>query len=252
MSRKFLFFAILRQIGDVPFLLDLGDEMKLRLDVGSTSRDYIFSMRMSALLLAVIFVCNTGCTTTRSTPLSRDGNNKLQKDLQPSPKGIPITIKVPTHLDVTIHETYYLENVATSDDAGKQKFADLREVKTTNRNLWVEVTPIETEKVFTVDWKRPLSGTLDYSAELGEDQYFDKLGATTNDSSITDVTGLIGQITQTVIATAAPVGNDTNLLTDDRVVAHAKFDIDDCDFEEQVLAFVSHHLNNCNDCQGQR
>lgn len=207
----------------------------------------VFTKYVAAFFLVTCLGLSSGCTTTRSTPVSRNGNGKLQKDLASSPKGIPITIKVPTHLDVTIHETFYLENVASDI----KEFADLREVQMRNRNLWVEVTPRETEKVFTVDWKRPLSGTLAYSATLGDDQYFDALGATSTDNSITDVTGLIGQVAQLAAPTANEIP-DTDLLTDDRVVAHARFDIDDCDFEQQVLNFVQHHLNNCNDCQGIR
>ena len=213
----------------------------------SAREDCIFTIFAPALLLVVFFVCSLGCTTTRSTPVSRDVSGKLRKDLEPSPKGIPITIKVPTHLDITIHETFYLENVATEDD----EHADLREVQMRNRNLWVEVTPIETEKVFTVDWKRPLSGTLGYTATLGDDQYFDALGANTDDSSISDVTGLLSQVAQTAAPTANEI-DDTDLLTDDRVVAHARFDVDDCDFEQQVMSFVQLHLNGCNDCQGQK
>jgi hypothetical protein len=37
-------------------------------------------------------------------------------------------------------------------------------------------------------------------------------------------------------------------MTKERVVAIAMFDINACDFEDQVRTFVEHHVNQCHDC----
>ena len=114
--------------------------------------------RISLLLFLAI---STGCTTSRSTMLNRHEDGLFTKNCDVPTRGIPITLKVPTHLDVTIIETYYLEDRS----AGETKFADLREVPMNgHRNLTVETKTIETEKVFTVDWIRPAAGVLEYGA----------------------------------------------------------------------------------------
>ena len=192
----------------------------------------------------LLFVC--GCTTVRSTPLSRTESDTLYKDMErPQPQGVPITLKVPTHVDVYIMETYYLQDASKDDN-----YVDLVEVPMQRRNLWVQIKTIETEKVFTVDWKRPFSGTLDYSASMSDEQYFTQLGAKITDNTIKDVTSAFSSIVGKRTSAKGEVGAD--LIIDDRVVAFERFDIDACDFEQQVLTFVHHHLNACHDCEGPR
>lgn len=214
-------------------------------------------MRAQNLLMIVFLVALTGCTSIRSLPLNRSPDDEFTKN-QPIPfKGIPITMKVPTHLDVEIIETYYLQNVACFEKVtGKpdaQTYADLREIPMTHRNLSVKVTPIFTEKVFTVDFKRPASGSLEYGATFGTDQYFDSIKGTVIDRTIEDVTALVKAAAPLAgFPTSANFGDElTNVIVNTRTVAFRRFDIDECYFEQSVQDFAMLHLNACNNCYGE-
>lgn len=210
-------------------------------------------MRCVAVLLVISL---GGCKSISSTPLNRHDNDSYTRNVDPTRermqarpfKGIPITLKVPTHLEVSIVETYYIYNNAKSDEP-----VSLTEFGSSpgNRNLSVSANIVETNKVFTVDFKRPASGSLSYNATLGEDQYFDSITNTIVDTTITDVTNAITSIAPLlgVGTSAAPefVGDQIkdNVIVANRVVAFQRFDINACDFEEQVRIFLDQHLNAC-------
>ncbi len=201
-------------------------------------------MAFKQLIVCAVLACVlAGCATTRSTPMNRTTDDKLTKDMHPSPRGIPITIKVPSHVDVYIYEKYFYQALPEDQPT------TLRQVTMSRPTLWVDVQPIETEKVVTVDWKRPLSGTLAYGTTLGSDQYFDSINSKITDTTIKDVTAAIKAIAATPTA-AGKVQGVTNLYEDDRVVAFKRFDLNECDVESHILEFVHHHLNGCNNCLG--
>ena len=175
--------------------------------------------------------------------MNRTTNDKLNKDMHPSPKGIPITIKVPTHVDIYVYEKYFYQALPADQPT------TLKQVTMSRPTLWVDVKPIETEKVITVDWKRPFSGTLEYGTTLGSDQYFDSINSKITDTTIKDVTAAVKAIAATPTA-AGSVKGATNLYEDDRVVAFKRFDLDECDVESRILEFVHSHLNGCDNCLG--
>ena len=202
----------------------------------------MYMYRMAGLLLLLI---TGGCTTIRSTVVNRTANDCYHENFEHPVAGIPITLKVPTHVDIRIIETSYHENISVTDDV-----IDLRPVKT-RRNLAVDATPVETEKVFTVDFKRPFSGSLAYGAEIGDDQFFDKISGEIVDSTITDVANAIS-IIPSLGALPTSADSTKNVMTTKRVVAWKRFDINSCTYENDVLGFVSSHLNNCSPrCHGQ-
>lgn len=212
---------------------------------------------LCAIPSTVLVAATVGCASARSQAINRSPDNYLSKN-EPIPcKGVPITMKVPTHLDIAVMETYYLQNEACYENGDNntkvQRYADLRELTMPTRNLSVKVTPVLTEQVFTVDFKRPMSGTLQYGATFGSDQYFDTITGTAVDSTITDVTALVAAAAPlfAVPTSAGTVGEGiTNVIVGNRMVAYRRFDINEPDFEEQVLAFVNHHMNACNQCSG--
>ena len=126
------------------------------------------------------------------------------------------------------------------------------------RLLGVRTEVINTAKVFTVDFKRPGSGTLDLDLKFNEKQYFDSIKSELEDTTIKDTAALISQVIGTVKAfqTSAQGPSDDdkefmqsmNIIRDTRVVAYRRFDINAVDFEHQVEAFVNQHLNNCDQC----
>ncbi len=213
-------------------------------------------IRIRVLLFLVLSVCAAGCTTISSTMLNRTDNDVFVGNSNGDPnnncgatpfKGIPITVKVPTHVDVAIRETYYL-----ALNNGK-----LKELSVRHRNLDVETTLVETEKLFTVDFPRPASGSLDYGLDLDPaTQYFTGIENTIIDNTIADVSSAINSLIPVIAAqTGAAGGLDVSddlkkhLIVDTRVVAWKRFDINSPDIEFQVRDFVDKHVNCCNSCK---
>ncbi len=211
---------------------------------------------MSRWTLLILFLAAlAGCKTMTSTMLNRtdndmfvgnsDGEPGLHCDAEPF-DGIPITIKVPTHFDVAILETYYL---AAHDNR-------LVELSMNHRSFDVDAKIVETEKLFTVDFPRPASGTLAYNLDMDpESQYFKQIKNEITDNTIKDVAAAIGKVAPAIAkltsAGKAKLSDDLkkNLIVESRTVAWKRFDIDSPDFEEQVRCFVEVHINQCNTCR---
>jgi hypothetical protein len=199
-----------------------------------------------------------GCNSFSSTLLQRFDDNSFagQSNGQSLPhqqtrpfKGIPITLTVPTHLDVFIDETYFVRLTPEKADellSGKVRFLDVR----------TEV--VESEKVFTVDFKRPASGILDLDMTFDqEEQYFQKIASELSDTTITDAANLVSTSMKAISGLQAASNSggsrsDADLLKrlravpiemDVRVVAYHRFDINSPTFEEDLCGFVNDHLN---------
>jgi hypothetical protein len=215
-------------------------------------------MNRCACGLFVIWVTAiTGCQSFSTTMLNRRGDNSLQENsngvaklfLKTRPyKGIPITLKVPSHLDVSIKEVYY---AGIKGDRIESLLPD-------TRLLNVETEIIKTDKVFTVDFKRPGAGSLDLDLSFNKDQYFSQIVGKLDDSTIEEAGKLAAQLIRSTrqFAKTSREPNATEIAElesrgiyrEERTVAYQRFDINDCDFEFQLESFVNHHLNACNDC----
>jgi len=216
-------------------------------------------MRSHIYFVLAFCILSAGCTSFTSTVLKRfddntyagqsAGHNKILG--QPRPfKGIPITLKVPTHLDIYIKETYFvqLDEISAKEPlAGKVRLLD------------IQTEIIKSDKVFTVDFKRPAAGFLDLDMTFDqEEQYFSKIISQLQDDTITDTASLVATSIKTISAIAAsrtPLPDDLKKILkaqrieqDTRVVAFQRFDIDSPSFEQDVECFVQLHLNGCNQC----
>lgn len=180
-----------------------------------------------------------GCTSMRSVMLHRNECNTGWEKTRHLP-GVPITLKVPTHLQVTILEKHFL--VRQNNDFKRLEFpVPVRRVETDLKY---------TERVFTVDFKRPAAGTLDLKLRFkDQEQYFQEIQQRVVDETIQDVAKLIGAIAPrgvvgpAVAAAAAP----QDLVEIESVVAVALFELDDPAFEQQVASFLHCHLNQAHD-----
>ena len=105
--------------------------------------------------ICLFAVLASGCTTYSSIPLSRNQCDGLSKDTCAPVKGVPIAVKVPTHLDVYIDETFFL-----LPDAGDiyQEVQILDINGSPIRNLGIRPQMIQTKKIFVVDFKRAAAG----------------------------------------------------------------------------------------------
>ncbi|MBI3861600.1 MAG: hypothetical protein HY290_06865 [Planctomycetia bacterium] len=221
-------------------------------------------MRSSLLLttIAVATALAPGCNSVSSTLVNRtesdlfygNSNGKPCRKCQTRPfKGVPITIRVPTHLEIAVKETLFLE--LSSDEKR------LQQVITPHPQLFIETKLVETDKVITVDPKRPAAGSLDYTMNFGKKdpdpskdnaQYFTDIRSNIVDKTINDVnTALQGIIpllqakkTSGKLTSGVNVDKD-KFFEEHRVVAWKRFDIDAVDFEQQVADFIDQHLN-CN------
>ncbi len=194
---------------------------------------------------ALLFL--SGCASFSSSVLSRFDDNSFAGNSNGQPnlfcgtrpyKGVPITLAVTTHLDVFIEETYFMQ--PKPDETGVRQTLDDVSLTRPLRNVRAE--PVKTKKVFLVDLKRPAAGSLNATMNFNDQQYFDKITGTIKDDTITESTKLLATII-TKLPTGQPAAARFEYLKRTRVVAYRQFDINAPDFELQLDAFVSQHLN---------
>lgn len=216
----------------------------------------------------------SGCASFSTTMLNRQDDNSLwgnsngefkgnNNKTRPY-KGVPITLKLPTHLDVFIDEEYFLK--IQGDKVSEPLENQCRLLSVRNKLIY-------SDKVFTVDFKRPASGTLGLTLGFDEDeQYFNSIDSKLKDDTIVASSALVAGVINSLQAqnsaaiktsTAeeearkkeeekkkadAKAKKDGVVTPDSRVVAYQRFDINAIDFEQQVADFVNKHLNCCNQC----
>ncbi|MSR57641.1 MAG: hypothetical protein EXS05_08210 [Planctomycetaceae bacterium] len=213
------------------------------------------------VMLASLTLFTLGCNSISSTLLNRteddtffgNSNGDPCRKCQTRPfKGVPITLRVPTHFDIAIKETILLRA-----DSEKKR---LTRVSTPRPQLFVEARIVETDKVFTVDVKRPAAGTLDYTMAFGENkdaldnsQYFKQIKSKIVDKTINDVNTALQTILPLLpkpgLASPTAAGDGlSDVMSENRVVAWKRFDLDAPDFEHQVACFLEQHMNAASGC----
>jgi hypothetical protein len=209
--------------------------------------------RFASVAVLLLPIVATSCASFSSTSLRRlDDNSFIGASNGPPEcgcsarpyKGVPITLEVPSHVDVYIDQTYYMQPA----DHGHGT-ATLVEVSTVPI-LSVRADIVKTKKVFIVDLKRPASGTLDASMSFNEQQYFDQIKGDITDTTLKDTTALIATVLKqlpTTSATKTGAGDGVPYLRRTRVLAYRRFDLNVECFEQQVHDFVACHLN-CGNC----
>lgn len=199
--------------------------------------------------LGFIFGCalaaiTAGCQSSVSTMLTRNESNTAW-DRHQCLSGVPITLKVPTHVKVYIYDTYFLDTV----DVGGVHRVQRIKLKYPVRDYAQEF--IYTEKIFTVDFKRPAAGTFNLKLEMTQDQYISKVQHDVTDKTIEQVTALFSTLApKGLFAGAVSLDSasiDGQIGTIKSVSAVGIFEIDAPDFEQQVTDFINHHLNQSHD-----
>ena len=135
--------------------------------------------------LVVVLLTSIGCAAMRTTPVTRQDDDSFCT--QCPANGVPVTIKVPTHLKVKIYEQLYFK--IDGNTISLQNKDDCK------RNLKVATTPIKTDKVVFVDAKRPAAGQLSYNMEFNTDaQMITQYESYLFDRSLEDSANLIAQL----------------------------------------------------------
>ena len=205
----------------------------------------------------------SGCASFSTTPMTRQADNSISGDsngihrwfCRTRPyRGVPVKIRVKTHLDVFIKEKYAICRVG-GDKVNRWEEKSLGTPEQPLRLLFVDSKPIDSEQIVITDFKRPASGSIDLKLDFTDEQYFKNVESKVVDTTITDSAALLTTILSGtgIIPAKSRLGIAENVDTPDfkwqeRTVAYQRFDINAPDFEQQVEAFVNHHLNNCNSC----
>jgi hypothetical protein len=177
-------------------------------------------------------------------------------------KGIPVKMKVPTHVEVRIDEAFFLQ---TQDDGEKKKLSEARILRHDGqplRALTVNTKLVYTDKVFTVDFRRPAGGLLNLSGvTMDSEQYFVSIQAAYEERTLEQITTALGTLkTGTAGSLAAStasksegtvnaveVGKDAqgSIGAGARTIALARFDISEPGWEERLQCFVEQHVTAC-------
>lgn len=192
------------------------------------------------VVYGALLTWTSGCTSIESTMVTRDETNQTWEQHR-CLKGIPITLKVPTHLKVYVFHKHYLEVVGANHVVPV-------EVDVVVRDFAHEF--MYTDKIFTVDFKRPLAGSSNLLMEMTDEQYIDKLQHDVTDKSIEKIGGLITAISPQSKAgsmSAAGLADDRRIKEVRSLVATGIFEIESPDFEAQVMQFINCHVNQSHD-----
>ncbi len=208
-------------------------------------------MKWAPLILGLIAL--SGCHTFRTTALDRCEDNALVVNPGHPLKGIPVSLRVPTHLELNVIETTYWEK---QDNPGKKPtLVPLHTCRTTRT---VKHNICYTEKVFLVDPVRPGAGTQAYGFTFTSNKegntkdagkgYLDKVTYKIDDTTIKESANLLADSLSlinafTVSSANSPNLNTSRLVATDRTVAYTRLDINSCSFESDVEQFLDINVN---------
>jgi hypothetical protein len=129
-----------------------------------------------------------GCRSIESTFIDREPttNQVVQTELD----GYPITLKVPTHIRITLYENKFLhqpglqKGQSALQSGDKTGWAVIKVDGKPLKSVSYGLLMIDTEKVFLVDHKRPAAGQLKYEVDFTDDQYIDELSSAATEDTI--------------------------------------------------------------------
>jgi hypothetical protein len=201
-------------------------------------------------LVYMLLACN-GCTSIESTMVTRDEANHAW-ERHNCLNGIPITLKVPTHLKLYIYEKHFLEAITKEDDPKQLEYIGPVNLDVVVRDFAHEF--MVTEKIFVVDFKRPPAGSANLRVDMTDEQYIAEIQHDITDQTIEQVSGLLGAFIGKGgnLASAAnveqpPASYAPDLTEINSLVAVGIFEIDAPDFEQKVQQFINCHLNKSHD-----
>ncbi|WP_145377630.1 hypothetical protein [Symmachiella dynata] len=200
---------------------------------------------------------------------TRDENDYLHPDSEISPDldddldGIPVMLKVPSHIEVAIKQTLYVHR-GKADQSDK-----LVTVKLNRPDLLVDAQLKYTEKMFLVDPVKVGAGSGAYGFAFSGDSganvknanngsgvghgYLQSADYQAVDTTITTSATLLNSILSFAPSSAKQSGFVTDdpafgLTTIERVVAFRRFDLGSPTVDEEVFAFLEEHMNCCHAC----
>lgn len=189
------------------------------------------------LIGACVITASLGCTSIQSTMVTRDESNQIW-ERHNCLNGIPITLKVPTHLKVYVFHIHYLDRIG-------DKVVPV-ELDVVVKDFAHEL--MYTEKIFFVDFKRPPAGSSNLRVDMTEEQYIDELQHDITDRTLSDTSKLLAAFTGANGLNAETAS--TIALTRKEIrslVAVGFFEIEAPDFELKLQHFIDCHVNKSHD-----
>ena len=160
-------------------------------------------------VICLIAVLASGCTTYSSIPLSRNQCDGLSKDACHPIKGVPIAVKIPTHLDVYVDETFFL----LPDENGiYQEVQILDNNGSPIRNLGIRPEMIQTKKIFVVDFKRAAAGITSNGLEFNDQQYLQEVTGSIQDDTLKEATASFSALAPLLRATPTAAAGKTQMM----------------------------------------
>ena len=215
-------------------------------------------------LLGILILSSIGCNSIKTTPLDRSESGRLTPNPSVPLQGVPVMLKVPTHIDVEIIQVdYWRPNSKTN----------LLEIMTVNggafANRHVQTELVKTEQMFVVDPKRPGAGMGVYGfgfrngAEDNGKGHLSSINYQSQDSTLESSAALFRQIAavagQSTSAEADANGDQmvdgaeqnqvelraSGVISTRRTIAFRRFKLNAPGVEAEVKAFVGNYMNNC-------
>ena len=190
----------------------------------------------------ILVVSLSGCTSIRSTFVERGADGQFSGDrLATRARGVPIKLKVPTHVEVNIEEVYYIDVANGHVIYPKQRILEVSKPEM-----------VYEYQMFTVDIVRPFSGTLDANGSgngylLDENQQLTSLGASVTDNTISSISNILkgdaGKLLGPKKTSVGEGGKGLDRKT--RVVSTKRFDITLPNWHIEMNDWINGHMQNC-------
>lgn len=192
--------------------------------------------------------------------MSRMPDDRLRRNSNQCVKGIPVTVKIPTHVDAVINEQYFItKGKSVASDGSLDANRETTQIPNLGKPLrTVSLSTVYTPKVLTTNFVRPAAGTLGIGSEtedgisMDPDNYFASIKAKIDDQTVEDVNSAIPSI-KTILGIPSPVaskvsagGDPTELAQCESfsaVIAYRRFDINTPGWEYELQEFVDSHIN---------
>ena len=195
----------------------------------------------AALMFALSAI---GCRSAVSTLVTPDPENGGWKTKHL--RGVPITVMVPTGLEIRIVEHRFFEVPVGSLP---QAVLDAKGCPLITRHVQYDIR--EKQEVFTVDAVRPAAGTLTYSSTFAG-QYFSGFNTKVEDTTIDTITAAVKGITGvlpkkslTPAKSTSATPEQANMPYTEHVVAVKLFDVNSPCLTKEVQEFVDLYINDC-------
>lgn len=193
---------------------------------------------MCRFMISLILLCVVGCKSFDSTIMEYDDGCWLEND---GFRGVPVTVKVATHLKVSIYEI----DLITLDQNGRPMVLGS---KKPIRSVVTEI--VETDKLVFVEAKRPAAGTIDLMVKYQSDsQQLKQVTNIIEDETLLKSTALLGALAPGLkgLATAADGADAKSLagqVTEQRsLMAERLFDLSASNLRTEISDFTAIYVN---------